>query len=190
MIYGSQCQTSFQNASIAHRDLLAFEIRRQIIKNTNVLLYLISRRSRYRAGTRYFRRGIDEDGNVANFNETEQIIFVDNPGSGEEQKPPHILSYVQTRGSVPLYWAEINTLRYKPDLQIMEGEERVCLPILVVPFVFLRPPEQLAATKKHLTDLVKIYGEQTLVNLVNHKGYEQPVKEAYEKYFSQVEMLY
>ena len=190
MIYGSQCQTSFQNASIAYRDLLAFEIRRQIIKNTNVLLYLISRRSRYRAGTRYFRRGIDEDGNVANFNETEQIIFVDNPGSGEEQKPPHILSYVQTRGSVPLYWAEINTLRYKPDLQIMEGEERVCLPILVVPFVFLRPPEQLAATKKHLTDLVKIYGEQTLVNLVNHKGYEQPVKEAYEKYFSQVEMLY
>lgn len=169
--------------------ILAFEIRRQIIKNTNVLLYLISRRSRFRAGTRYFRRGIDEDGNVANFNETEQIIFVDNIGSEEEQKPPHILSYVQTRGSVPLYWAEINTLRYKPDLQVMEGEERVCWRISVVPFVFLRPPKQLAATKKHLTDLVKIYGEQTLVNLVNHNGYEQPVKEAYEKYFSQVETI-
>ena len=169
--------------------ILAFEIRRQIIKNTNVLLYLISRRSRFRAGTRYFRRGIDEDGNVANFNETEQIIFVDNIGSEEEQKPPHILSYVQTRGSIPLYWAEINTLRYKPDLQVMEGEERVCWRISVIPFVFLRPPKQLAATKKHLTDLVKIYGEQTLVNLVNHNGYEQPVKEAYEKYFSQVETI-
>ena len=136
MIYGSQCQAFFEAANITHWRLLAFEIRRQIIKNASILLYLISRRSRYRAGTRYFRRGIDEDGNVANFNETEQIIFVDSAGSGEEQKPPHILSYVQTRGSIPLYWAEINTLRYKPDLQIMEGEERVCWLIV---FVILLP---------------------------------------------------
>ena len=57
----------------------------------------------------------------------------------------------------------------------------------VTKFCFLRPPRQLAATKKHLTDLVKQYGEQTLVNLVDHKGYERPVKEAYEKSFSQVE---
>jgi len=134
MIYGSQCQATFDAADVAYWVLLAFEIRRQIIKNANVLLYLISRRSRYRAGTRYFRRGIDEDGNVANFNETEQIIFVDNAGSGEEQKPPRILSYVQTRGSIPLYWAEINTLRYKPDLQIMEGEERVCWLVSGCPF--------------------------------------------------------
>jgi hypothetical protein len=53
------------------------------------------------------------------------MVFVDKVDS-EEQKFPHLLSYVQTRGSVPLYWAEITTLRYKPDLQIMEGEERVC----------------------------------------------------------------
>lgn len=131
MIYGSQCQTPFHDAGITDRVILAFEIRRQIIKNVHVLLYLISRRSRYRAGTRYFRRGVDEDGNVANFNETEQMVFIDKPDS-EEQKFPHLLSYVQTRGSVPLYWAEINTLRYKPDLQIMEGEERVCWLILVV----------------------------------------------------------
>lgn len=112
------------------------------------------------------------------------MVFIDKPDS-EEQKFPHLLSYVQTRGSVPLYWAEINTLRYKPDLQIMEGEERVRWLYLFAPFSFLRP-QQLAATKKHLMDLVKTYGEQTLVNLVDHKGYEQPVKEAYEKYFNQV----
>lgn len=53
------------------------------------------------------------------------MVFVDK-ADPEEQKPPHLLSYVQTRGSIPLYWAEINTLRYKPDLRIMEGEERVC----------------------------------------------------------------
>lgn len=131
--------SSFRDSGHRSCEALAFEIRRQTIKNVHVLLYLISRRSRYRAGTRYFRRGVDEDGNVANFNETEQMVFVDKVDS-EEQKFPHLLSYVQTRGSIPLYWAEISTLRYKPDLQIMEGEERVCWFVLVVRFCFLRSP--------------------------------------------------
>ncbi|KAG0711961.1 Phosphatidylinositide phosphatase SAC2 [Chionoecetes opilio] len=37
-------------------------------------LTLISRRSRHRAGTRYKRRGVDEEGQVANYVETEQIV--------------------------------------------------------------------------------------------------------------------
>jgi hypothetical protein len=37
---------------------------------------LISRRSKYRAGTRFTRRGTDETGNVANYAETEQICFI------------------------------------------------------------------------------------------------------------------
>ena len=82
-------------------------------------LCLISRRSRYRAGTRYFRRGIDQEGHVANFNETEQILLV-GPDDNSVQ-----LSFVQIRGSVPVFWAEINTLRYKPDVQIMELQESV-----------------------------------------------------------------
>lgn len=36
---------------------------------------LISRRSRERAGMRYQRRGINEDGQVANFVETEQAVI-------------------------------------------------------------------------------------------------------------------
>ena len=36
---------------------------------------VISRRSRYRAGTRYKRRGVDFDGHVANYVETEQITM-------------------------------------------------------------------------------------------------------------------
>lgn len=35
------------------------------------------------------------------------------------------LSFVQTRGSVPIFWAEINNLRYKPDLQVMDMPETV-----------------------------------------------------------------
>jgi hypothetical protein len=36
---------------------------------------LISRRSRERAGMRYQRRGANEEGQVANFVETEQIVI-------------------------------------------------------------------------------------------------------------------
>ena len=105
---------------------LAFDIRPMRLNGRYLKLGLISRRSRYRAGTRYFRRGIDSDGHVANFNETEQVLLVESatPENGEDDYGVQ-LSFVQTRGSVPLYWAEINTLRYKPDVQIMDKEDTV-----------------------------------------------------------------
>ena len=87
-------------------------------------LCIISRRNRYRAGTRYFRRGIDHEGHVANFVETEQILLLDRMGKPTGDLGAR-LSFVQIRGSVPVYWAEINTLRYKPDLQIMELSDTV-----------------------------------------------------------------
>lgn len=46
------------------------------IKATPLTFTLITRRSRHRAGTRYLVRGIDEQGHVANFNETEQIVIL------------------------------------------------------------------------------------------------------------------
>jgi phosphatidylinositol 4-phosphatase len=98
-------------------------------------LCVISRRSRFRAGTRYFRRGIDHEGHVANFNESEQLVLVE--GEQSATQPPSDdfttkFSFVQIRGSVPLFWAEINTLRYKPDLQIMDLQETVRPMVLCV----------------------------------------------------------
>lgn len=87
------------------------------INSHQISFGLISRRSRHRAGTRYFSRGVDPQGNVSNFNETEMLVFAQN---GQVRA-----SFVQTRGSVPVYWTEINNLRYKPDLQIMELEGTV-----------------------------------------------------------------
>ncbi|RXW13347.1 hypothetical protein EST38_g12505 [Candolleomyces aberdarensis] len=55
---------------------------------------VISRRSRYRAGLRYQRRGIDEEAHVANFVETETIMRV------EREKQQNVFSYVQLRGSI------------------------------------------------------------------------------------------
>ncbi|KAI0762688.1 SacI homology domain-containing protein [Fomes fomentarius] len=140
-----------------------FDIRPVRISRYQLRLCLISRRSRYRAGTRYFRRGIDPEGHVANFNETEQILLV-----GDESDTQ--LSFVQIRGSIPVYWAEINTLRYKPDVQIMELQDTI------------------NALRAHLQDNLNLYGGQSLVNLVNHKGHEKPVKEAFEKYMAEANM--
>ena len=150
------------------------------IKSTPLTFALITRRSRYRAGTRYFTRGIDEQGHVANFNETEQILTL-NEGSGSmggfaigdtvqngktgrnSGSDLQVLSFVQTRGSVPAYWAEVNTLHYVPNLQI-RGVETA-----------------LDAAKRHFDEQIQIYGDNYLVNLVNQKGRENRVKTAYEQ---------
>jgi hypothetical protein len=42
------------------------------------------------------------------------------------------------------------------------------------------------AMRAHFTALNKLYGAQSLVNLVNQKGYEKPVKDAYERYVDEV----
>ncbi|BGP26710.1 Phosphoinositide phosphatase sac1 [Rhodotorula toruloides] len=152
------------------------EFKHASINGRNFLFGLISRRNRYRAGTRYFSRGIDQSGNVSNFNETEQIILLDaqNGGgaassSGGAVRGDIRFSYVQTRGSVPVYWAEINNLRYKPDLKILDLSSTA---------------ESLS---RHFDQQISLYGDQYLVNLVNSHGYEKPVKDAYERALSAVD---
>ena len=151
------------------------------IKSTPLTFTLITRRSRHRAGTRYLSRGIDEQGHVANFNETEQIVILNDDefgglggfAGGEDMRngkigggdgnETQVMSYVQTRGSVPVYWAEVNTLHYTPDLQIRGVETAV------------------DAARQHFDEQINLYGENFLVNLVNQKGREDRVKKAYEQ---------
>ena len=58
---------------------------------------------------------------MSNFNETEQFILLDHPDSKSGAIRGEIrASYAQIRGSVPIYWAEVNNLRYKPDLVVMD----------------------------------------------------------------------
>lgn len=147
-----------------------FETKLMTINSRKFLFGLISRRSRHRAGTRYFSRGIDDNGNVSNFNESEQFVIADKPdNNGKDLQGQVKMGYVQTRGSVPVYWAEVNNLRYKPDLLIMEREETG------------------QATALHFKQQTQLYGDNYLVNLVNQKGYEKPVKDAYEKAVKQLD---
>jgi hypothetical protein len=44
--------------------------------------------------------------------------------------------------------------------------------------------------RSHLTEQVEIYGEEALVNLVNHTGHEKPVKDAYERYVALVGLIF
>lgn len=156
------------------------EIRPTTLKGTPLTIGLITRKARYRAGTRYLTRGLDEDGHAANYNETEQIVILNDAGSGlggyagsndmqsgkfgaSDGKDMQILSYVQTRGSVPAFWAEINTLKYTPKIQV-RGIETA-----------------LPAAQKHFDEQIRIYGDNYLVNLVNQGGREKRIKEAYEQ---------
>lgn len=61
---------------------------------------------------------------MSNFNETEQLLLLDPLSEKASASGPVRglirASYVQIRGSVPIYWAEVNNLRYKPDLVVMD----------------------------------------------------------------------
>nr|CAG8454921.1 11956_t:CDS:10 [Entrophospora candida] len=136
------------------------------INNRDIVFSLITRRSRFRAGTRFFSRGIDKYGNTSNYNETEQIVLLDPIKDGYNVtafEGKIYLSYVQVRGSVPIYWAQINNLRYTPKLQIMDL------------------PDMDESARKHFDEQIRLYGNQLIVNLVNKKGYEYPVGAAYQK---------
>lgn len=73
-------------------------------------LSMISRLSWKRAGARFRTRGIDDDGQVANFVETELILATEGV----------TMSYAQVRGSVPLFWQQPNaglgTLQQKVEI--------------------------------------------------------------------------
>lgn len=71
-------------------------------------LTLISRRNRRRQGPRYIKRGSDQYGDVANFVETEQVLRRTSDGL--------LSSFVQVRGSIPLFWSQPETWKLKPSI--------------------------------------------------------------------------
>uniref|UniRef100_A0A8C3BGV1 Synaptojanin-1 n=1 Tax=Cairina moschata TaxID=8855 RepID=A0A8C3BGV1_CAIMO len=116
---------------------------------------LISRLSCERAGTRFNVRGTNDDGHVANFVETEQVIFLDDSVS----------SFIQIRGSVPLFWEQ-------PGLQV--GSHRVRMS---------RGFEANApAFDRHFRTLKSLYGKQIIVNLLGAKEGEHMLSKAFQSH--------
>ncbi|KAJ4300253.1 phosphatidylinositol-3,5-bisphosphate 5-phosphatase [Collariella sp. IMI 366227] len=85
---------------------------------------VIARRSRYFAGARFLKRGANDLGYVANDVETEQIVSEAMTTSFHAPGPrffanPTYTSYVQHRGSIPLYWTQDNTgVTPKPPIEL------------------------------------------------------------------------
>ncbi|KAI1758948.1 SacI homology domain-containing protein [Hypoxylon sp. FL1150] len=122
------------------------------------IITIMSRRSTKRAGLRYLRRGIDENGFAANYVETEQIL-----SSPTWDPASKIFSFVQVRGSIPLFFTQ-SPYSLKP-----------------IPVLQHSPAANFRAFKKHFELMGKAYGPIQLVNLVEKHGVESIIGNEYEK---------
>ncbi|KAH9909420.1 SacI-like domain-containing protein [Xylariomycetidae sp. FL2044] len=105
-------------------------------------LTVISRLSCKRAGTRFNSRGIDDDGHVANFVETETVYW----------SPSGVLfSYAQVRGSVPVFWEQTAGL--------IPGQQKIT--------VTRSADGTQPAFNKHFEELEQSYGAVHIVNLLS-----------------------
>ncbi|RDB21467.1 Polyphosphoinositide phosphatase [Hypsizygus marmoreus] len=130
-----------------------------------IFVTLIARRSRHFAGARYLKRGVNEEGNVANEVETEQVVAEalttpfyyparrDQEGGRDRRPSPNYTSYVQYRGSIPIYWTqETTSMSPKPPIEIS----------VIDPFY--------TAASRHFDDLFKRYGAPiTILNLIKRR---------------------
>ncbi|XP_025719602.1 polyphosphoinositide phosphatase isoform X3 [Callorhinus ursinus] len=109
-----------------HRDWLLYIIHgfcgqsKLLIYGRPVYVTLIARRSSKFAGTRFLKRGANCEGDVANEVETEQILC---DASVMSFTAGSYSSYVQVRGSVPLYWSQdISTMMPKPPITLDQAD--------------------------------------------------------------------
>ncbi|KAJ9650421.1 Inositol-1,4,5-trisphosphate 5-phosphatase 1 [Neophaeococcomyces mojaviensis] len=133
--------------------------------NYPATLTVISRLSARRAGTRFNARGIDDDGNVANFVETETIFW----------SPTGIcFSYVQVRGSVPIFWESMSTL--------IPGQQKIQI---------TRSPEATQLSfDRHFEGLARNYGAIYVVNLLSEtKPGEVELAQRYNMHLARCSLL-
>ena len=148
-----------------------------------VVLSLISRLGWKRSGTRFNVRGVDDDGSVANFVETETIL----------RTKDLCFSYVQTRGSVPCKSDVV--LRFRIHQGTTGPRERTDAGTLLrtvfweeggsQPFnqkiTITRPIEaSLPAFLRHCEDLLEHYSRFHILNLLANKEGEAALTQAYE----------
>ncbi|KAL0565241.1 hypothetical protein V5O48_016787 [Marasmius crinis-equi] len=125
---------------------------------------LISRRSRDRAGLRYQRRGVDDDAHVANFVETETIMRVKREGI------VNVFSYIQIRGSIPLFWNQAGYGLKPPPVISSERTHQ----------------QHLDAIRRHFQRTIPRYGPHSVINLAEHHGKEGAITQAYREYMREL----
>ncbi|KAG9002050.1 inositol polyphosphate 5-phosphatase [Tulasnella sp. JGI-2019a] len=123
-------------------------------------LGLISRLGWKKAGTRFNTRGVDDEGNVANFVESETIFSTDTA----------TFSYVQVRGSVPLFWEQQGIQTFGHKIQITR------------PQLASQP-----AFERHFAQLLEEYSAVHAVNLLGQKEGESLLAQTYNQHLKAAE---
>ncbi|CCH60359.1 hypothetical protein TBLA_0C05610 [Henningerozyma blattae CBS 6284] len=129
------------------------------VRQLKIAVTIISKQSWKRAGTRFNARGVDDDSNVANFVETEFIMF----------SSQYCYAFTQIRGSIPVFW-EQDTSLLNPKVQITRSVEAT-QPVF----------------DKHFTKLNDKYGTINVVNLLSTKSSEIELSQRYKKHLQQSE---
>ncbi|KAI0065841.1 DNase I-like protein [Artomyces pyxidatus] len=129
---------------------------------TIATISLISRLGSKRAGTRFNTRGVDDDGHTANFVETETILSTDQ----------HCFSYIQARGSVPLFWEQQGLQTFGQRIQIT------------------RPHASQPAFERHFAHLTEEYGKVHAINLLGSKDHEASLTAAYARHLQMAKSLW
>ena len=86
--------------------------------------------------------------------------------------PLPLSSSPQTRGSIPLHWSQRPTLKYKP-----------------TPKVDSTSTQQETGIQLHFDRQIVHYGRQTVVNLINQKGSEKTLGDAFQYFVQKLSSL-
>ncbi len=130
------------------------------IEDKEVQFTLISRKEKYRVGMRFLSRGVDIDGNVSNFVETEHIVGV------KSDNNIRAYSYIQIRGSIPIFWKQEPTMSWSPKVSIEANKEK-----------------NKTAYKLHMQTISGVYGPTVLVNLIDKKGTQLKIGQYFKEIF-------
>lgn len=131
------------------------EIRKIHIHAKTYRVGIISRLSCERVGARFLCRGIDDHGNVANFVETEQVIY--STETDEE------ISFLQLRGSIPVFFEQTGLQVGSHKIRISRSVQ-ACYP----------------AFERHIQSLIQEYGSSVFaLNLLGIKGDEEYLSHFY-----------
>lgn len=126
------------------------------VKKNKIALTVISKQSWKRAGTRFNARGVDDDGNVANFVETELLMYSNQ----------YCFSFTEIRGSIPVFW-EQDTSLINPKVQITRSIDAT-QPIF----------------DDHFLRTIKKYGPVHVVNLLSTKSSEIELSQRYKEHIT------
>ena len=126
-------------------------------------LLLITRRAWARQGTRFHMRGAAPEGACANLAETEQLLLWRGADDGCGRGGcGAAAAFTQLRGSIPLLWSQAPSLKYTPRAELSGSGA-----------------SSLAACAAHLEACRASYGRLACVNLIDKKGDQRVLGQAY-----------